>query len=112
MRIYETIFVTSLAEEAIGPVVDKVKGLIEGHQGSILTIENMGTRPLEYAIKKQDKGSYILARYRGTRTVTTEVEKYLKLTDGILRCQTVRVEEPKAPPPDVKAAEGRETGHE
>src|SRR5574341_2435555 len=101
MAVYETMVIVSLSDEAIPPILDKVKGIIEANGGSAAGMENLGSRPLEFAIRKQTKGVFVLFTYTGDRRVTSEVEKFLRLTEGILRCMTVRVDERKAAPSET-----------
>jgi len=114
MPAYETVFISSLPDEALDSVISKAKGIIEAGQGKVISIENMGVRPLEYNIKKEEKGAYVCVRYSGDRSMTTEMEKYLRLTEGILRCMTVRMEEKivTAGSKEIIEKGGREEAHE
>jgi len=114
MPAYETVFISSLPDEALDPVISKVKGIIEAGQGKVISVENMGVRPLEFAIKREEKGAYICVRYSGDRSVTTEIEKYLRLTEGILRCMTIKMEEKSGTTESKEVIDkgGREEAHE
>jgi len=114
MQAYETVFISSLLDETLDPVITKIKGIIETGQGKVISVENMGVRPLEFAIKKEEKGAYICVRYSGDRSVTTEIEKHLRLTEGILRCMTIKMEEKgvTAEPNKIIDKGGREEAHE
>ena len=47
-------------------------------------------RDLAYRIEKQSKGVYTLLRYQATGRAVEELERNLRMTDGILRYLTVR----------------------
>jgi len=97
MAIYETVFIASPSSgadgsgEVLATIIDKAKGIVEAGKGIILSVDNWGARSLEYKIKKQEKGIYVCMVYKGDHRLISEVEKFLKLTEGVLRFMTVRV---------------------
>ena len=50
-------------------------------------------RELAYRIQKQTKGIYTLLQYRSASRAVEELERSMKLSDGVLRYLTVRVDE-------------------
>lgn len=94
MTLYETLFVVHPEK---GPrmkeFIEKFKKVIEGQAGSISEVDEWGSRDLAYRIQKQSKGYYTLLRYRASGQAVEELERNLKLTDGILRYLTVRADE-------------------
>jgi len=92
--MYETLFVVHPEK---GPrmkeFVDKFRTVIEGQRGTVAQVEEWGSRELAYPIQKQSKGYYTLLRYQASGQAVVELERNLKLTDGILRYLTVRVDE-------------------
>jgi small subunit ribosomal protein S6 len=94
VTLYETLFVVhpergSRAKEFI----ERFKKVIEGQEGTVTQVDEWGIRDLAYRIEKQSKGYYILLRYNATGRAVEELERNLKLTDGILRYLTVRAQE-------------------
>jgi small subunit ribosomal protein S6 len=94
VTLYETLFVVHPEK---GPrmkeFVEKFKKVIEGQEGSLSQVDEWGSRDLAYRIQKQSKGYYTLLRYRASGRAVEELERNLKLTDGILRYLTVRADE-------------------
>jgi small subunit ribosomal protein S6 len=94
VTLYETLFVVRPDK---GPrmkeFVEKFKKVIEGQAGSLSQVDEWGSRDLAYRIQKQSKGYYTLLRYRASGRAVEELERNLKLTDGILRYLTVRADE-------------------
>lgn len=94
VTLYETLFVVHPEK---GPrmkeFIEKFKKIIEGQEGAISQVDEWGSRDLAYRIQKQSKGYYTLLRYRASGRAVEELERNLKLTDGILRYLTVRAEE-------------------
>ena len=95
MRNYETIFVVNptLGEEGYKEVLKKVSALVEKQKGIIVRIEEWGVQRLAHAVKKFDKGAFVLVNYCGPSGVTSELERDLKLDDRIFRFQTVKIAE-------------------
>jgi small subunit ribosomal protein S6 len=94
VTLYETLFVVHPEK---GPrmkeFIEKFKKVIEGQDGAMSQVDEWGSRDLAYRIQKQSKGYYTLLRYRASGRAVEELERNLKLTDGILRYLTVRAEE-------------------
>ena len=94
VTLYETLFVVHPEK---GPrmkeFIEKFKKVIEGQSGTVAHVEEWGSRDLAYRIEKQSKGHYTLMRYNASGRAVEELERNLKLTDGILRYLTVRAEE-------------------
>ena len=106
MTLYETLFVVHPEK---GPrmkeFIERFKKVIEGQDGSITDIDEWGARDLAYRIEKQARGYYTLIRYNASGRAVDELERNLRLTDGILRYLTVRADastptlSPSAPRP-------------
>lgn len=98
MTLYETLFIVHPEKgPRLKEFIDKFKKVVEGQEGSVAQVDEWGLRDLAYRINKQGKGIYTLMRYRSTGRAVEELERNLKLTDGILRYLTVRAqEEPQA----------------
>ena len=62
-----------------------------------------GLRDLAYRIEKQTKGIYTLMQYRSSARAVEELERNLKLTDGVLRYLTVRADESAQAEPAAKS---------
>jgi small subunit ribosomal protein S6 len=95
MRNYETIFVVNptLGEEEYKEVLKKYSTLVERQKGILVRIEEWGVQRLAHAVKRFDKGSFVLMNYCGPSGVTSELERDLKLDDRIFRFQTVKIAE-------------------
>ncbi len=94
MILYETLFVVHPEK---GPrmkeFIEKFKKVIEGQDGTVTAVDEWGARDLAYRIEKQARGFYTLLRYQATGKAVDELERNIRLTDGILRYLTVRADE-------------------
>jgi small subunit ribosomal protein S6 len=91
---YETLFIIHPDRAArVKEFIDKFKKVVEGLDGTFAHVEEWGLRDLAYRIDKQSKGFYVLLQYRSSARAVEELERNMRLTDGILRYLTVRVDE-------------------
>jgi small subunit ribosomal protein S6 len=102
---YETIYIIRPEQgDDVKGYIDRFKKIIEDLGATDTSVEEWGLRNLAYPIRKQGKGYYSLMRYQATRGTVEELERNLKLTEGVLRYLTVRVDEEVKPP----AADGQD----
>ena len=94
MAKYETMLITSAAldEEATSALVGKFKSLIEAN-GTIDSIDEWGKRRLAYPVNDLAEGYYVLMNIECKPEFPAELERVMRITDGILRCLTTAVEE-------------------
>ena len=83
---YETIIIidNSLPEENVNALVEKFKSLVET-EGTIESVDLWGKRRLSYPINDLNEGYYILINFSSKPSFPQELERVLKITDGILR---------------------------
>jgi len=91
---YETaiLFDPELPEEQRKEFLAKLAGVIASYQGEVLKQDDWGNRKLAYQINKKVNAYYTFLLYTGDRGVVEEVERNIKIFDGILRHLTSRVE--------------------
>ena len=111
---YETaiLFDPELPEEQRKEFLAKLTGVIASYQGEVLKQDDWGNRKLAYQINKKVNAYYTFLLYSGDRGVVEEVERNIKIFDGILRHLTSRVEvelKPKAVEAPPAAGEAPET---
>jgi small subunit ribosomal protein S6 len=107
MKKYETIFIldANLEEEQAQATLEKVKGIITQSSGEILKVEDWGKRKLAYEVKKKDKGHYILIHFLGSPALLSELERNFRVMDAVVKFQTVRMDERRAPSAERPAIE-------
>jgi small subunit ribosomal protein S6 len=91
---YETLFIVHPEKgPRVKEFIERFRKVIEGQEGVVSQVEEWGLRDLAYRIEKQGKGYYTLLQYRSAGRAVEELERNLRLTDGILRYLTVRDDE-------------------
>jgi small subunit ribosomal protein S6 len=103
VALYETLFVVHPERGTrMKEFIDKFKKVVEAQEGVVSQIDEWGLRDLAYRIEKQTKGIYTLMQYRSSARAVEELERNLRLTDGVLRYLTVRADERAQTEPAAK----------
>jgi small subunit ribosomal protein S6 len=94
-RVYDILFIAdpTLGEEAVDALAEQVQGFVEKEGGKIEKIEKWGKKRLAYEVRGHREGYYVLIVTEGTGSLVKEVERRLKVTDGVIRYLTVRMDE-------------------
>ncbi len=98
MRKYETLLLFSpeLASENLQEILENLKGVVEREQGSILTLDDWGMRDLAYMVRKQTRGHYVRLEYALPPAGVAELERIVRITDGILKFVSVKLADKSA----------------
>lgn len=102
-RTYEILFVAdpNLGEPELDALVAQVEGFVTKEGGNVKNVEKWGKKRLAYTVKKHREGHYVLLVVTGGAAIVKEVERRIRVADGIIRHITVRVDE------DLRKAETR-----
>jgi small subunit ribosomal protein S6 len=102
-RTYELLFIAdpNLSEPDVDTLTAQVQTYVEKEGGKVDKLEKWGKKRLAYEVRRHSEGYYVLMSVLGGVALVKEVERRIKVTDGIIRHITVRVDE------DLKKAERR-----
>lgn len=91
---YEVLYIIDPAqgEEGIAALVEKFKAMVEA-EGTVTGVDEWGKRRLAYPINDLVEGCYVLMSYESKPEFPAELERVMKITEGVLRCLTTAVEE-------------------
>ena len=91
---YEVMYIINPAvgEEGIAAIVEKFKTLIEAN-GTLTSMEELGKKKLAYLIEKVSEGYYVLARFTSAPEFPQELDRVMRITEGVLRSLITVVEE-------------------
>ena len=95
MNKYEVMYVIdpALEDSARSELISYFSGIVEKNEGIIDRIDEWGKRRLAYEINDLTEGYYVLMNMETKPEFPAELERVMKITDGILRCLTTAVEE-------------------
>ena len=94
MRGYELMYILepTLDEEAVKALIGQVEGFVKGQGATVESTDPWGKRRLAYRIGKHQEGYYVLNRLKAEAKSVSELERRLRVTAGVLRFLTVRVD--------------------
>ncbi|MCQ2471643.1 MAG: 30S ribosomal protein S6 [Clostridia bacterium] len=88
---YETMFLFSVknGEEATTALVEKMKALVSAN-GTLESVDEWGKRKLAYVIDHETEGYYVLMNYECNPEFPAELDRIVKITDGVLRALIIK----------------------
>ena len=83
---YEAMIVFSLnqGEDGVKALTEKFKAMMEG-AGTVESVNEWGKRKLAYEIDDQAEGYYVLYTFTCTPDFPAELDRVLKITEGVMR---------------------------
>jgi small subunit ribosomal protein S6 len=109
-RTYEILFIAdpNLGEPEVDALTALIQGYVEKVGGRIQKVEKWGKKRLAYLIGKHREGSYVLIVAEGPAALVREVERRIRVTDGVVKFMTVRVDEELRKAASRKARRGED----
>jgi len=110
MRHYEVVFLVHPSQsEQVPAMVERYRGNLENHGGTIHRLEDWGRRQLAYPINKVHKAHYVLMNIECGQEAVDELESAFRFNDAVLRNLIMRRDGPVTEPsPLVKSGDERE----
>ena len=87
------VFSVKDGEDAAKELFEKFKALVEKHDGVINDVDEWGKRKLAYEINDEAEGYYVVVKYAAEPTFPVEMERVLRITDGVLRFLNIAEED-------------------
>lgn len=93
MRKFETLLLLSpeLSAENREGLLTLFTGVVEREQGKIVNVDHWGMRDLAYPVRKQMRGYYVRLEYVAPGAVVAELERNIRIADGIFKFVTVKL---------------------
>ena len=95
MRYFETLLLLSpeLSNEERDTITDTFSSLILKEGGEIKETDKWGMKTLMYPVHKQTRGYYVRLEYKAPAHTIAELERIIRITEGVYKFLTVRLEE-------------------
>jgi small subunit ribosomal protein S6 len=102
---YETLLLMSpeLAEDNRKEILAGLTGIIERDGGTITLVDDWGIKTLAYPVRKLTRGHYVRLEYAAPGALVAELERNVRITDGIFKFVTVRLGDAPAAPATKEA---------
>ena len=95
VRQYDLVYLLppETTEQQATEMHDQIAAIVSRLNGQIEKTENWGRRKLAYEIGPHKEGVYVLEVINGSGELMKEIDRRLKVTEGLLRHLIVRVDE-------------------
>lgn len=77
-------------DEAIDALLSRFVSIITEGEGELENVDKWGKRKLAYEIDGNTEGYYAVITFRAPSATAAEVERIIKITDGVIRHLLVR----------------------
>src|SRR5256714_6271681 len=93
LREYETIFLVrpDLAEDLVDKIVERMRAIVHRDGGKVIKVENWGKKKTAYEVKKNLRAIFVRFLYLGGTRAVAEFERNLRMTDDVLKYQSVKM---------------------
>lgn len=93
MRQFETLVLLSpeLSSDSRESIINGLVAIIEREGGKVDEIDQWGMRELAYPVRKLTRGFYVRLVYTAPPRLVAELERNIRITDGILKFLTVKL---------------------
>ncbi len=90
---YETLVLLSpeLAEENRKEILELITTIVDREGGKMIETDDWGMRQLAYPVEKQTRGYYVRLVYEAPNALVAELERNIRITDGIFKFMTVKL---------------------
>jgi small subunit ribosomal protein S6 len=92
---YEVLYILdpALGDESTAALVKKFQDLVQTEEGTILSTDEWGKRRLAYPINDLNEGYYVLMTFEAKPELPQEMDRVMKITDGVVRSLIICKEE-------------------
>jgi small subunit ribosomal protein S6 len=73
-------------------------------KGEVIGTHDWGTRATTYEVRKKADAEYHLIQFHGTPELLADLNRTLRITDGVLRFRVIKLAPGVGEPPDLKSA--------
>jgi len=95
MRKYETLVLLNpeMPAETSQALIGSLTGIVERENGQILTVDDWGMKDLAYPVRKRMRGHYVRLEFIAQGNTVAELERNIRINDGIYKFITVQLDE-------------------
>ena len=92
MNKYEMLYIIAneISDEAKEATIAKFEKIVTDNGGSVEKIDTWGTKKLAYPINYKAEGYYVFYNFESEANFPAELERIVKITDGVLRVMVIK----------------------
>lgn len=87
MNKYEVLYIidSAVEDQAKDAIAERFSALVTANGGEVVEVNKWGNKKLAYPINFKKEGYYVLMTFNANMDFPAELERQLRITDGILR---------------------------
>ena len=103
---YDLVLLLDTSTEAATrkKILADVDKILSTNKATTVGTHDWGRRKTAYEIDKKTEADYHLIQFQGPATVPAELNRVLRITDGVLRHRVIKLDPGTPAPPDLKAS--------
>src|SRR3954447_2445891 len=94
---------TAAADEQRQKVLDEVERILSTTGANVVSKHDWGPRKTAYEIRHKSDADYHLLQFQGGPEVPAALDRYLRITDGVVRFRVIKLRAGTPGPPDLRA---------
>jgi small subunit ribosomal protein S6 len=94
---------TGAPDEQHTKVLDEVERILSTNGATVVSKHDWGVRKTAYEIRHKGDADYHLVQFQGGPDVPAALDRYLRITDGVVRFRVIKLRPGTPPPPDLRA---------
>jgi small subunit ribosomal protein S6 len=94
---------TAAADEQRQKILDEVERILSTTGATVASKHDWGVRKTAYEIRHKNDADYHLLQFQGSPQVPAALDRYLRITDGVVRFRVIKLRPGTPPPPDLKS---------
>ena len=95
---------TAVEAEVRQKILSDVEGILSSNGATTVGKHEWGTRKTAFEIRHKDDAEYHLLQFQGGPKVPAELDRVLRITDGVVRFRVVKIAPGPPSPPDLREA--------
>lgn len=95
---------TASPEEQRTKVLGEVERIVSNNGASVVSQHDWGTRRTAFEIRHKKDAEYHLLQFEGGPEVPAALDRYLRITDGVVRFRVIKLRAGTPAPPDLRQA--------
>jgi small subunit ribosomal protein S6 len=95
---------TASPEEQRTKVLGEVERILSSSGATVVSQHDWGTRRTAFEIRHKKDAEYHLLQFEGGPEVPAALDRYLRITDGVVRFRVIKLRAGTPAPPDLKQA--------
>ena len=95
MALYEHVFISrqDLSNAQAEGLIEHFSAVLSDNDGKVIDQEYWGLKTMAYKINKNRKGHYAFLKSDAPSSAVQEMERLMRLHEGVMRVMTIRVDE-------------------